>query len=375
MISLRDHLAKIREVLPEGQRREKETHAGLWFDKYIVEQIRDNTDSRRDLIAEVSVLPTPLLYKIFYERWKKMLLDERKATPREAKVQGRMIVGLGSESVLETSICLHHTYGVPYIPGSALKGLAASYARSKRVGTDWAKDSIAYRTVFGDTDNAGYITFFDALYIPDSEHEEQALYPDIITVHHQKYYQGTGEAPTDSDNPIPVPFLSATGTYLIALAAPDLEQADAWIKATFKILEEALKTLGIGAKTSSGYGRMKFLQDEPQQTSQLAQVEVKYVRPSTLPTFRPGQDVTGVVMKPTDVEEIRQTISIEDASAVLQFQAHSFKEVLIIIPNEYAEAATWAPGNTRICHFVREEARGRCTVLVCKPRPPKNRGR
>jgi CRISPR type III-B/RAMP module RAMP protein Cmr6 len=239
--------------------------------------------------------------------------------------------------------------------------------------SDWAKDGPAYKTVFGDTDDAGYITFFDALYIPDTGYEGQALYPDIITVHHQKYYQDTGEAPTDSDNPIPIPFLSATGTYLIALAAPDIQQADAWIKATFDILEEALKTLGIGAKTSSGYGRMKYLSDNPQPTAPSVQVEDKYVRPTTLPIFQPGQDITGVVIKASDVEEIRQKISIEDACAALQFKACSFKEVLIIIPNEYVEAATWASGNTRICHFVSEEARGKCTVLVCKPRPPKNR--
>lgn len=372
MISLRDHLAGIREVLPEEQRREKETHAGLWFDKYIVEQIRDNTDSRRDLIAEVSSLPTPIAYEMFYERWLK-ILDECSAKTRQASVQGRMVVGLGGESVLETSICLHRTYGVPYIPGSALKGLAANYARSKRVGNDWAKDGTAYKTVFGDTDDAGYITFFDALYIPDTGYNGQVLYPDIITVHHQKYYQNTGAAPTDSDNPIPVPFLSATGTYLIALAAPDIQQADAWIKATFDILEEALKTLGIGAKTSSGYGRMKYLSDNPQPAAPNVQVEDKYARPSTLPTFQPGKDVPGVVMKPNDIEEIRQKVSIDDARAVLQFQEYPFKDVLIIIPSEYVEAANWAPGNTRICHFVSEEARGRCTVLVCKPRPQKNK--
>jgi len=376
MISLRNRLVGIREALPEGKRREKETHAGLWFDKYVIEQDRDNTDSRRDLLEEVSSLPTPIAYKkMFYERWLK-ILDECSAKTRQARVQGRMVVGLGSESVLETSICLHRTYGVPYIPGSALKGLAANYARSKRVGTDWAKDTkdgIAYKTVFGDTDDAGYIIFFDALYIPDTGYNGQALYPDIITVHHKKYYQNAGEAPTDSDNPIPVPFLSATGTYLIALAAPDLEQADAWIKATFDILEEALKTLGIGAKTSSGYGRMKYLPDNPQPTAPNVQVEDKYVRPFTLPTFQPGQDVTGVVMKPADVEEIRQKIAINDACAVLQFQAYPYKEVLIIIPSENVEAANWASGNTRICHFVREEARGRCTVLICKPRPQKKK--
>jgi len=39
------------------------------------------------------------------------------------KTKSRLIVGLGDESVYETSIRLHRNYGVPYIPGSALKGI------------------------------------------------------------------------------------------------------------------------------------------------------------------------------------------------------------------------------------------------------------
>ncbi|MFN4220568.1 MAG: type III-B CRISPR module RAMP protein Cmr6, partial [bacterium] len=39
------------------------------------------------------------------------------------QTQSRLIVGLGSGHVLETSIILHHLYGIPYIPASALKGV------------------------------------------------------------------------------------------------------------------------------------------------------------------------------------------------------------------------------------------------------------
>ncbi len=249
---------EIRARLQKPTRIEKETNAGLWFDKYIAKQDRDDTESRRDLIEEVCALPIPTAYRSYFEHWQKMLTDEYGAKTRRARVRGRMIVGLGSESVLETSISLHRTYGVPYIPGSALKGLAANYARL-RLGEDWKKGGKYYRIVFGDTDDASYITFFDALYIPDTGYEGKALYPDIITVHHQEYYQDANVAPADRDNPTPVPFISATGTYLIALAAPDLQEPEGWISVTFKILEDALKTLGVGAKTSSGYGRMEFV--------------------------------------------------------------------------------------------------------------------
>src|SRR6266568_1127356 len=217
--------SSIRTTLPPSNRISQTTHAGLWLDKYIQNHEREDTSSRRKLIEEVTVLPEPEVYKAFYELWKKRLKDFDAQT-REAEVKGRIIIGLGSESVLETSITLHHTYGVPYIPGSALKGLAASYAH-KRLGDSWKKGTPAYNAIFGDTGNAGYITFFDALYMPNTSHEykgkRQALYPDVITVHHQKHYQEEKDAsPSDWDSPNPVPFLSATGKYLIALAAPDL---------------------------------------------------------------------------------------------------------------------------------------------------------
>jgi len=143
-------------------------------------------------------------------------------------------------------------------------GLAQALAQ--RPGPKWQPGTEeAYKVVFGDSDEAGYITFFDALYVPDTGYNKQAMYPDIITVHHPKYYQGEANAtPSDWDSPTPIPLLSATGSYLIALAAPDLQENEpSWIEKTFEILAYALEEMGIGAKTSSGYGRMTLTNKEP----------------------------------------------------------------------------------------------------------------
>lgn len=43
----------------------------------------------------------------------------------------RLVVGLGNPSVTETSITLHNTYGTPYIPGQALKGITRNYFLQK----------------------------------------------------------------------------------------------------------------------------------------------------------------------------------------------------------------------------------------------------
>ena len=47
------------------------------------------------------------------------------------KTRSRLIIGLGGKGTLEMGITLHHLYGFPYIPGSALKGLARSYGLSR----------------------------------------------------------------------------------------------------------------------------------------------------------------------------------------------------------------------------------------------------
>lgn len=222
------------------------TNAGLWLDKYIKNQDREGT-SRRELVQEVTGIPQPDWYPLWFDHWKNSL-EKSGAQVREAQVVGRIAVGLGEDSVLETSIALHHTIGVPYIPGSAIKGLASSFA-ARHLGDDWHPDvkNGSHSVMFGNTDTAGYVTFFDSMPLPN----KSKLFPDIITVHHQDYYQSGAKPPADWDNPNPVPFLSANGRYLIALQGPE-----EWVDAAFSILAYALEIYGVGAKTSSGYGRL-----------------------------------------------------------------------------------------------------------------------
>jgi CRISPR-associated protein Cmr6 len=234
------------------------SNAGLWFDKY-VGALSDYASVRSALVRQTAGLRLDVdAYGAFYKRWEEalerlkpaQLLETRKAT-----VAGRMSIGLGGEGVIETAITLHRTYGVPYIPGSALKGLAASYARNC-IGEAWEKDKQAYNIVFGKMEEAGYITFHDALYVPGSANG-QPLRADVITVHHPGYYRNEMDAaPADWDDPNPVPFLSATGDYLIALST--IPECREWLELTWEILKRCLQEEGIGAKTSSGYGRMEL---------------------------------------------------------------------------------------------------------------------
>jgi len=254
-----------RAVLRDLRRAE---HAGLWLDKFLENQERkasgdahahDSDTPRHRLMAQAAKIALPPAYRNFFARWEATLNELPGVIRRYAHATGRVIVGLSGESPSETAITLHHTFGVPYLPGSALKGLTAFYARNYLQDAGWRlhADGTAgagYRTLFGDTTQVGCVTFYDAYYVPDSAPHKQALHTDTITVHHQAYYQGKNEAPADWDKPTPVPFVSAAGVYLVALGGLDA----AWVEASLTILAMALDELGIGAKTSSGYGRMRL---------------------------------------------------------------------------------------------------------------------
>lgn len=206
----------------------------------------------------------------------------------------RLIVGLGGESVLETALTLQFITGLPYIPGSALKGLCRHYALltltalgaselkqtpsptplqeldEALVSLEWDAEfqqSLAekqiiqeaddFRAIFGSTDYGGICIFFDAI-IAELPESGFLFEPDVMTPHFGEYYTSNGsKPPADNDSPNPIHFLTvAAGTrfaFAIGLRHPYqretrlADQAAQWLK-------QALHEMGIGAKTAAGYG-------------------------------------------------------------------------------------------------------------------------
>jgi CRISPR-associated protein Cmr6 len=160
------------------------------------------------------------------------------------------VVGLGIDSVYETGITLHHIYGFPYIPASAIKGICNHYAQDNGYHQSQSEFKSYYDTIFGGTDKKGKIIFLDAM--PKTTPQ---LKTDIMNPHYPDWY-GSGKAPTDTQSPRPIPFLTVEKTeYQFILASKGrnkelLEIAKNW-------LENALKEKGIGAKTAVGYGYMQ----------------------------------------------------------------------------------------------------------------------
>ncbi len=214
--------------------------------------------------------------------------------------------GLGNEHPLENGFAFLNPYGLPYLPGSGVKGVLRQAAHELATG-EWGekhgwseagdysievgsgKERRAVRlsmrdilfgrkSTKGDTDHVrGALSFWDV--IPQIEGD--SLMVEIMTPHQSHYYQqrrdrktGDSVSPHDSGQPTPISFLTvppgSAFTFHVAcdrvrlnrLARDLLETDDAgrprWQALLEAAFDHAFAWLGFGAKTSVGYGAMRL---------------------------------------------------------------------------------------------------------------------
>jgi CRISPR-associated protein Cmr6 len=238
------------------------THPGLALQRYLAghkPKERDNQQPMPEdmLLDAVSALGASEVYKAAFHRWRRFATaqpSDRARVSFTLTAASPIAIGLGNASPLEVGLTLHHTYGMPIIPGSALKGLCRRGALQLVNEGKLEQKNFEYLFGTGGDKNAaaGAVVFYDAWYVPDSL-GGKLFHRDVITVHHPEYYGSRGtKPPTDFDDPTPVPFLVVKPgvQFLFVLDAITLE----WAQFTEKLLRWCLASLGVGAKTNAGYG-------------------------------------------------------------------------------------------------------------------------
>lgn len=170
------------------------------------------------------------------------------------KTVTRLVTGLGNGHPLETGLAWHVTLGLPYLPGSSIKGLLRAWVTPESEGGWGALGSMhEVHRLFGDlvTTGAGALIVFDALPAAPAK-----LEIDILNPHYSEYYTG-GAEPADYLSPNPVKFLAvAAGSVFEFALAPRRPSAtaDQDLDSGMKLLTEALSTIGVGGKVAAGYG-------------------------------------------------------------------------------------------------------------------------
>ncbi len=270
-----------RELL-EDQALEKapiSCHWGLWFNRYF--PVLDGTTNKEDI------------KKDFLQRFSNLQVGD-KAALRQAiernielslsfggrhalfKSTWRFVTGMGLPHPLENGFLWHTTLAVPYLPGSAVKGLIrAQYEREhpdekETLFAIFGSDDTVQNT---DAAKAGGVVFLDA--IPATA---PTISVDVMTPHYGKWYLDGGKPrhdganiPADWHNPVPVPFITAReiSLHLTLLPRPGAGIEAAVIDELLEMATRALRIYGAGAKTNAGYGR--FRRDD----AALAQIEAQ----------------------------------------------------------------------------------------------------
>lgn len=246
----------MRADLREAYRTTRAAHPGLLAQRGSAEYDEDCPANKAAHIARLCQLPASDFYRRAYERWRQATASPTRFASTLLKIETRLFIGLNGSNMLETGCAIHHSYGVPYIPGSSLKGVVNRYVRETPFGQ---AHPAACDELFGAAADpqgphrdglAGIFSFHDAWWVPGSA--PTPLVAEVVTTHHPDYYGQNGATPaTDYDSPIPNGQIAVRGSFLFTLEGPA-----AWLVLGLDMLEQALLARGIGAKTRAGYGVM-----------------------------------------------------------------------------------------------------------------------
>lgn len=170
---------------------------------------------------------------------------------------GPFVTGMGLSHPVENGFLWHHTLGVPYLPGSSIKGMVRAWVEHWRQEDTTEIDRLFGRdTKHRDGPAAGKLIVFDALPVG-----QVSLYVEVITPHDGGWRISKKPAenpPADWISPNPIPFLAVSpgATFQFALA-PRRGAQDGDLDKAFHCLQEALGWIGAGAKTAVGFGRFE----------------------------------------------------------------------------------------------------------------------
>lgn len=252
-----------REIWKDENTCPVDAHAGLWYYKFCNKWCKDKNGNLTfektmwmETVTKRRVGNGELLAE--YHQRLQQLIRSRKGIMLRMRNTGRFITGLGQPHPVENGMSWHMTLGVPFLPGSSVKGMVRTWAEWE----NGKQNREEVQRIFGPESEAqekhiGTVIFFDAL-----PREPVKLDTEMITPHYGPYYQRLAEYPGDWFDPVPIPYLTVAPNqvFIFAIAPRDAQKEEHLqdLKRVKKWLQQALKWCGAGAKTSTGYGRFEI---------------------------------------------------------------------------------------------------------------------
>ena len=275
---MRDRLKRIFPSVSDA-------HAGLLMQRGLAHWEENEKSIKADLVNKIASVTPSELYLLAFNRWLDATHEEGNNTFASvaARLDGRLFTGLSLGGTLETGATTHHTYGMPLLAGSSIKGAVRSYtehlfAERNEDGMLQFEQSdntnkiiiqeqkrqildVLFGTDSDDDDDsqgdAGYLIWHDAWWIPMVNDQGSLLIGDkykpfvgdIVTVHHPKYYSRELNAALDMENPVPNQQIAIQGAFYFVI-----EGDPKWVHFARELLKDTIENVGLGSKGSSGYG-------------------------------------------------------------------------------------------------------------------------
>lgn len=178
------------------------------------------------------------------------------------KNRSTFVTGLGESHPVESGFAWHSPLGVPYLPGSGIKGALKTWLKEElpqplpgdKPFLPRPTDEEIQEILGSAEDGAGAIDF-----LPMLPTAPVRLRADLVNPHHVPYQRGN-EWPADWQSPVPSFFLAVAPSNLWQLAVvprPGLGSTDL-AQSLIGYLSEAADQIGFGAKTAVGYGRFEI---------------------------------------------------------------------------------------------------------------------
>ncbi len=167
------------------------------------------------------------------------------------QTETKLLIGRGTPEVFEQGISLHPLFGLPFLPGSAVKGVTAHWAAANDENAELREQIFGPQTE--DEEKAqGKVVFLDAVPL-----KRQCLEKDVLAPHYPKYYSGEADFPSDQESPnvffFPAVKREVVFQFAVQLAAAAKGEEQLLITAQ-EWIQSALQEFGIGSKTGSNYG-------------------------------------------------------------------------------------------------------------------------
>lgn len=243
-------------------------HVGLWYDKFcdcwtITDGVIAIGDTKLDWIKQASEHPCGSPDTLAESGRRRASLAERLGGRcMNFMLASRFITGIGRSHPVENGLAWHPTLGVPFLAGSAVKGLLRAFAQT-------SQSDQRVTELFGpaseQTLSVGSVICLDALPL-----EPVTLVPEILTPHtglwnlHEPDASeiSLADGPADWHSPVPVPMLAVEAGIafqFVLLPRHPISKQQIWQDADDleRWLTAALRDQGAGAKTSNGFGRFQ----------------------------------------------------------------------------------------------------------------------